>query len=101
MLSPEPGPLPPAITASDASFFLLVHHHPHHDRLRHSGRIHECAEYQDQYQSGDIRAPVQPADSRAATFFTQALSRKYAHNADVLLRTSLHAVEAQSTVEVP
>src|ERR1700682_317103 len=75
--------------------------HPHHDRLGHSGCIHKCAEYQDQYQGGDIRAPVQPSDSRGVTILAQALSRQCAQDTDVLLRASLHAVEAKRTVEIP
>jgi hypothetical protein len=74
--------------------------HPHHYRLRHSGRIHKRAEYQNQHQGGDIRAPVQPSDSRATTVVAQALSGQHAQDADILLRTSLHAIEAKGAVEI-
>jgi hypothetical protein len=74
--------------------------HPHHDGLRHSGRIDKCAEYQDEHQGCDVRAPVQTPDSRVVAVLTQVLSRQHPQNADVLLRASLHAVEAKRAIEI-
>src|SRR5271168_2796742 len=75
--------------------------HPHHDRLRHASRVHKCAEYQDQRQGCDVRAPVHTPDSRAVAVRAQALSRRRPQNANVFLGTRLHAIEAKGAIEIP